>query len=322
MTDIPEISIITPAFNREEYLVACIESILSQTFIDFELILVDDGSTDKSAMICEDYAAKDSRVIVIHQKNKGVSAARNTGLDISRGKYIGWVDSDDWIAPDMFEHLISLIKEFKADIAECRYYYLINDKKRLDGHGFGIETGQEYYLIDRYIKGMLSESLCTKLTNRRLFDNFRFPEGQVFEDMRCILYMCLQLPVYVSSDLPKYFYRQTENSIMTANFSRKTAKTSIYLLQDQLKIIQNSHMVELQFKYKLRKAVIEDHLGRYLAMKLSSDNIIRRKYSKIYKQYFRYNLTDCITSTNHNTRIKFIYLMDKLGAIGIYKCLF
>ena len=115
-----KLSIIVTIYNREKYLEKCINSILNQTFNSFELILVNDGSTDRSADICDKYANLDSRVRVIHKKNGGVSSARNVGIDNSNGEYIGFVDSDDYIKDDMYEIMYTKAKEFLADIVICR----------------------------------------------------------------------------------------------------------------------------------------------------------------------------------------------------------
>ncbi|MCH5296582.1 MAG: glycosyltransferase [Ruminococcus sp.] len=119
----PELSIIVPVYKVEKYLPKCIDSILAQTFTDFELILIDDGSPDRCGEICDEYASKDSRIKVIHQKNQGVSAARNVGLDIAKGTYLGFVDPDDWIEPKMYDVLIRTAKEKKADVVVCGINY-------------------------------------------------------------------------------------------------------------------------------------------------------------------------------------------------------
>ena len=119
----PEISIIVPVYNVEQYLERCIESILAQTFTDFELILVDDGSTDLSKNICDNYKKIDNRVRVIHKKNEGVSKARNTGINISKGKYIQFIDSDDWIENDLLENILNRIKEDNSDIVFFGFNY-------------------------------------------------------------------------------------------------------------------------------------------------------------------------------------------------------
>ena len=115
----PELSIIVPVYKVEKYLPKCIDSIQTQTFSDFELILIDDGSPDRCGEICDEYAAKDSRIVVIHQNNAGVSAARNAGLDIAKGTYIGFVDSDDWIEPNMYQLLVAAAEGHRADVSIC-----------------------------------------------------------------------------------------------------------------------------------------------------------------------------------------------------------
>ncbi len=115
----PELSIIVPVYKVEKYLPKCIDSILAQTFKDFELILIDDGSPDHCGEICDEYATKDPRIRVIHQENQGVSAARNAGLDIATGSYIGFVDSDDWIEPAMYETMVGLANKQDLDVVIC-----------------------------------------------------------------------------------------------------------------------------------------------------------------------------------------------------------
>lgn len=115
----PELSIIVPVYNVEHYLPQCIESILNQTFTDFELILIDDGSPDRCPQICDKYAQKDRRIVVIHQENAGVSAARNAGVKIAKGKYIGFVDSDDWIEAEMYENMMQVAIQDSLDVVVC-----------------------------------------------------------------------------------------------------------------------------------------------------------------------------------------------------------
>ena len=113
----PLISIIIPVYNAEKYLPNCLDSVINQTYKNLEIILVDDGSTDKSSEICDEYAQKDFRIKLIHKENGGVSSARNAGLALVSGDYIAWVDSDDFVAPDYIEYMYKLLKEYDADIS-------------------------------------------------------------------------------------------------------------------------------------------------------------------------------------------------------------
>jgi glycosyltransferase involved in cell wall biosynthesis len=121
-TNQPEISIIVPVYNVEKYLEKCLKSILHQIFSDFELILIDDGSTDSSGRICDEYLKRDSRIKVFHKENGGLSSARNYGIEKSTGKYIGFVDSDDYIAKDMYEVLYNNLQRENADVSMCGNY--------------------------------------------------------------------------------------------------------------------------------------------------------------------------------------------------------
>ena len=123
-----EISIIVPVYKVEKYLKKCVDSILAQTFTDFELILVDDGSPDDSGKICEEYAEKDARVRVLHKENGGLSSARNAGIEVAKGKYLGFIDSDDYIAEDMYELLYNTIIKEDADLSICGIYDVYEGK--------------------------------------------------------------------------------------------------------------------------------------------------------------------------------------------------
>lgn len=180
----PKISVIVPVYNTEPYLCRCLDSIVNQTYKELEIILVDDGSSDKCGTICDEYAAKDNRVIVIHQENAGLSAARNTGLDAATGEYIGWVDSDDWIEPDMFQNLCQGILKNNADIAVCGYYsHYANGKTKTRLLKEDID-GSAQKVLHSILDGS-NIHCCTwnKLFRASLFSNLRFPIGMAYEDV-------------------------------------------------------------------------------------------------------------------------------------------
>ena len=176
MTDQPLISIIVPVYKVEKYLARCVDSVLAQTYTNIEVILIDDGSPDGCPAICDEYAAKDQRIVVIHQPNAGVSAARNAGLDIAKGEYIGFVDSDDWIEPDMYEVLYGLIHKYKAEIANIDFgsFYQGENKKVLQiDESFSFTKNDAFQLLCFSRKGF-NASVCSKLIKAELFSDIRF----------------------------------------------------------------------------------------------------------------------------------------------------
>ena len=185
----PIISIIVPVYNASEYIRRSVCSILNQTFDNFELILIDDGSTDTSLQICEELSETDDRIVVIHQENSGMSHTRNVGLDIARGDYIGFVDADDWIATNMYETLYKDIIDYDADIVSIRYLIAKNENVKLPvnkENSIEILTGVDK--LRRYLEyGIESRSnlnsVWSKLYKKELFKNIRFPEGKRYEDL-------------------------------------------------------------------------------------------------------------------------------------------
>lgn len=175
----PELSIIVPVYKVEKYLPKCIDSILAQTFRDFELILIDDGSPDNCGKICDDYAARDSRIRVIHQENAGVSAARNAGLDIACGTYLGFVDSDDWIEPEMYETMIATAKEKQVDVVVCGIKYCEENGTfiRSDLSDMAYISGEELLCSIYGMPNPLGGGCCNKLFRRQPIAQCRFRSG-------------------------------------------------------------------------------------------------------------------------------------------------
>ncbi len=221
----PKISIIVPVYNCEKYISNCINSILEQSFKDFELILVDDGSSDRSFEICESFAKKDNRVRAIHQPNSGVSRARNRGLDEAQGEYIGFVDGDDCIDKEMYEQLYKNLADNNADISICGIvnYFIKKDgttekirQSQIDG--FWIFSGEQA-LKEALQSRLYSVNPVNKLFKRKLFDNLRYPEGKISEDAFLIPIVVFKACKVVYDSKPMYYYLRRENSITTSNFS-------------------------------------------------------------------------------------------------------
>ena len=177
-----EISVIVPVYKVEPYLRRCVDSILTQTFTDFELILVDDGSPDESGAICDEYAAKDGRVYVMHQQNQGQAVARNHALDWvfanSESEYIGFVDSDDWVHPRYLELLLDGVRRYDVNICQCGYL-------ETDGTEAAPEVSGTFSCItpdEQFIKHY-SAFMWDKLFARACWETMRFPQGQIYEDV-------------------------------------------------------------------------------------------------------------------------------------------
>jgi len=198
------ISIIVPVYNAERYLHRCIDSIRNQTYQNLDIILVDDGSSDSSLRICENYAKLDNRIRVFHKENGGQASARNYALDRATGNYIGFVDNDDWVLPTMYEKLLDLIKKNHADVARCDDFISDEDMKLCITPEIKVIEKEEYfYLIFQDIVG---SHVTNRLFRRDVIGKHRFPHSRTIEDMR---FMRLILPnihreVHTSEKL--YFY--------------------------------------------------------------------------------------------------------------------
>ena len=211
----PLLSIIVPVYDVERYLPKCMDSILAQTFTDFELILVDDGSPDNCPALCDAAAAKDARIRVIHQKNGGLSAARNAGLDAARGAWIGFVDSDDYIAPEMYEAMYHAVQSTGADLALCDYV-------KVDETG-ALCTQTHVAVPQKSLTGreLLQKAYWTtvqiawnKLYHRTIFAQLRYPVGKLNEDFFVIPEICLNTQRAVVVPEVLYYYVQRGDSIM------------------------------------------------------------------------------------------------------------
>lgn len=247
------ISVIVPVYNVEGYLPRCVDSILAQTYKNLEVILVDDGAKDRSGAICDEYAAKDDRITVIHKENGGLSSARNAGLDIAKGEYIAFVDSDDWIEPEMYGHMLSLMDKYSAKLV-CAGRYDVSEKT--GEKTVGLCPKKEEAVTAEEMVGRIflwdgcDSSACDKLYHRSLLETFRYPEGKVCEDVPVTYKIVLQAGKAVFCDKPFYNYYHRSGSISmdraitdkTFHFSRHTAQILPY-------IRENNPAIESQAAY-------------------------------------------------------------------------
>ncbi len=194
-----KVSVIIPVYNVEKYLCCCIDSVIGQSYGNLEIILIDDGSDDGSGAICEAYKEKDSRIRVLHQKNSGLSAARNRGLEIGTGEFISFIDSDDWIEEDFIETLVKKQQETGADLVMTGYCRMDEDRKPIGYYPLseGILASSAEGVL-QICMGLVPSYACNKLYKRRIFDSLRFIEGKLYEDvavMHMIFSKCQKIAV-------------------------------------------------------------------------------------------------------------------------------
>lgn len=303
----PLISVIVPVYNAEEFLPLCINSILSQTFTDFELLLIDDGSTDKSGEICDEYAQKDSRIKVVHKENSGVSSSRNIGIDYSKGRYITFVDSDDFVSPLILETLFSKLLEFKAEISACCAYRFFNDKKKIKMEFVKKENiiFAPKVLQKRIFQFRQESAVWNKLYDRDIIGDTRFygkTNEEILFNYKCFL-RCERI-IYTNKFL--YFYRATPNSI-TSSFG-KFKFDALNNLFEIKKIISNRDK-------SLMKALKTSIYNRAIYF-----NILCNKFNA--RKKFSYEYSVCLNIISQNILQilidPFVFPKYKLYAISIF----
>ena len=251
----PLISVIVPIFRVEAYLRRCVDSILAQSYQNLEILLVDDGSDDGCPAICDAYAEQDARVRVIHKKNGGLSDARNAGIDVATGDYFGFVDSDDYIHPDMFLRLVEKAMETGADLVRCGRAKVDAEEQILEQTGAfpnQVLTQMEAlnYMIDSHTGATVG--IWLGLYRRELFDGLRFPVGRIHEDeyLTPRLLLACQTVSYIDDVL--YYYNQGNgDSIMRRAFSPKRLDL-IWVMEDRLAYFKQLDHPEIYQKTEKR----------------------------------------------------------------------
>lgn len=304
----PLITIIVPVYNIEKYIVKCIESILKQTINDIEVILVDDESTDNSGKICDRYALIDKRVKVIHQSNKGLSGARNSGIDIARGKYIGFVDGDDYIYPDMFEALVKLLEHNNVDCACCGYDYFDENKNAIEK----IHRNNKLYFMNN--KDAIERMFFTKyyqcyawnkLWKREMFNKIRYPEGKVFEDICTTYELFKECNNIVFMQSSKYIYRIRSGSIT----NQKASIKDLQLIEAINYVIED---IKCNYQHQYKRTLV-GYIGYYMNFinKIYGEDIIENeeKYLNYIKQLIIKNICSIIANKDISMLKKLQYLL-------------
>ncbi len=268
------LSIIIPVYNKEQYINGCLTSILNQTFTDFELILVNDGSTDGSEAVCRRFAESDNRIALITKPNGGVSSARNVGLSKASGKYIGFIDSDDAIEPDMYELLIRNAEQYQADISICRLKTIFPDKTVAPAEQEGVEVFKHEQALSLFLKGELDMSANNKIYKAELAKQVQF-SGHVYEDILYLSKVFLKAKKSVFENVVKYHYIVRDSSVSVKQFNARYLET----IAVSAEIVE---MVEAQVPNCLPKAQAFD-----VTANLSLLNLLLLAGADVYPQAYQ-----------------------------------
>lgn len=286
-----KISVIVPVYNVEQYLERCVNSIINQTYENLEIILVDDGSTDRSGEMCDSFAEKDERIKVVHKENGGASAARNRGLDICLGEYVTFVDSDDWLDIHMYKDLMELMVNMDADIVECNWEVIYDEMKDIKQPVTEVTVLRQVEAEKALFDGSGRATILpwNKIYKKNLFKNNRFPEGMMCEDQWLLpkIYLKSKQSIYVNQKY--YYYYQSPNSVMRSSFGKKNLAAlvafeetrKLYLengLQDLVQWCDTAYSFLLIKYYNLSLKKLE---SRSIAQK------IKGCFNKRLKEYLR-----------------------------------
>lgn len=287
------ISIIVPIYKVEKYLDECINSIIKQTYNNIEIILVDDGSPDDCGNICDKYAKEDNRIKVIHKKNGGLSDARNKGIDVAKGKYITFIDSDDYVEIEYIEKLYNAIKENNTLISQCSILKVNNQKEIKNKLGYEencIKTGIEM-INDLYSKHLIENIVVwNKMYNMELFKELRFPFGKIHEDEFTTYKIFYNVDEVAIINNYLYNYRQTDESIIGRKFSTKRLEL-LEAIEQRLDFFEEYN--EIKIYEKTLKYYLEQIRGNYIKMKLYIEHSeeeqkrLIKNYRKSYKKYIK-----------------------------------
>lgn len=296
------VSIIVPVYNVSRYIRQCVDSLIKQSYRNTEILLIDDGSTDESGSICDQYALSDKRVHVFHKNNGGLSDARNVGLNNAKGDLIAFVDSDDWVEETWLYELVMELQKKKADIVAGGFVAHFKNGSYIHKEKEGIYTSEEalQLLLENIY---LHDHVCTKVFKRSLWDTVRFPKNVLFEDIRTTYKTFLQAKTIVVTSGCKYNYRQRGTSIARGGFNAgklKNLESIQYLMSDE-SIKKRSEYVNL---LKKRLTRVNAYLFREMMLSLNFDkmneiekDIAKELYSRVKAdKNIILNEKDCETS--------------------------
>lgn len=253
-----KISIIIPVYNVENYIRECLESVINQDYKNLEIILIDDGSKDLSGKICDEYALKDKRIIVIHQKNAGAAAAKNTGLKIATGEYLSFVDADDTLEPNIYSYLVNTMVEYNVDVIQCGFNdWYVNEKKPY----FSIKEKIKFEIEDymkRYTFDWTSGLLWDKLYKRSIFQGIYFEEGNIIDDEYFTYQGIMNANQILFDSVLIYNYRKRKTSVtsMKKNRNRTIVDRLDFMVKRRKTIVKKFPHLQREFDIHLTNMLI------------------------------------------------------------------
>lgn len=285
-----KISVIVPVYNVKPYLETCINSILNQSYTNLQLILIDDGSTDGSSEICDEFSEIDSRIVVIHQENAGLSAARNAGIEIADGDYISFVDSDDYVHAQMYEYLLSAFKNNTDVEISCANFQKVTQGIQIPGKNIlpKFEVVDANTALKMYLKDITGYWIiaCAKLYKKELFREIRYPIGKIHEDEFVTYQIIYEAKKIAYTEQKYYYYLQRDDSIM----SKRTFYSEMNRIEAQLQ--RNDFLKKIEFDIESYKTDVSRTLYSIRELKSEAEKSsvdVNLKLFKLYRKWFRIN---------------------------------
>jgi len=309
------VTIIVPVYNVEKYLEKCIRNILQQTYEKIEVILIDDGSDDKSGEICDKYEKENEKIKVIHQENGGAARARNVGIKLANGEYITFIDADDEVEEDYIETLHSMIIREEADIAVCKYKKFYTKipvgEKYVSESTVCLESEKALEIL--YYRGYLTSSPCAKLFKRELFRQIQFPEGRLYEDFSIIYILFHIAEKIVYNPTEKYYYLQRDGSSMHSKYNDR--KWDLITISEEIIEFTEKNYPKLRNAAKYRFLI--SNLMILREMPWSTENSVKKK--KLANNIRKVRM-DVFKDSSVSLWLKCVILLTFLP-FGIVKCL-
>ena len=311
----PRLSIIVPVYNVEKYIHAAVDSILNQTFTDFELILIDDGSTDSSGSICDEYAGKDSRVKVIHQNHEGVSDVRNKGISLAQGELIGFADSDDTMEKTMYREMIRHLDDNNLDIV-CTDAFVIRN---------GIKTFRPRYqndmifnhgrAVNEILNGTLDNAVWNKVYRRKVIGNIQFPKGRVYEDVATVYKFVNNAERVGYLCKPLYHYIKRKGSITNTSFNSKGRYDCFCGYKERAEFAEQQ---QLACRHRCVVLALETALSALTAFYAVNESVASDKYQDVTSFIKNHAHPDYVRQLNSKHRVLMYCFQHCIPAYKIY----